>query len=404
MDIVCHAFPAWDGNYMKSTVELMKAIAAQGNRVLYVDYAYTWTDFFKSILGKGHASWRRMLGIQPRLRNGIIHGNTSDKLQILTLLPVLPSNFLKSPFLYEAVNHLNAFFIARQIRKAMVTLGLKDPTVVNAFNPAFGLPMAGKLGEKKLVYYCYDEISAASWAKRHGASMEERFVLKCDAVMVSSEGLKLKQEARHPHVFVVKNGVDYDLFSAGLPTDRFRKLLQRSPEEKIVGYLGSIDDRLDFDLLEALFKKVEAAPVRFVFVGRVQNEAIRVRLEAFPNVLLTGAFAPAELPDLVACMDVCLIPFVKNEFTAGIYPLKINEYLALGKPVVSTDFAFLSEFSGVAYITRTPQAFEDAMLQALYVNEKTNQPEIEQRKAFASQNSWDERARQFLAICHQNQG
>ena len=72
--------------------------------------------------------------------------------------------------------------------------------------------------------------------------------------------------------------------------------------------------------------------------------------------------------------------------------------------MVSTDFAFLSEFSGVAKITQTPQAFEDAMVQALNVTQGANQTEMEQRKAFASKNSWDERARQFLAICNQNQG
>ena len=61
MDIICIAFPAWEGNYLKSTVQLMKELALS-QRVLYVDYAYTWKDFIQSIRGKNFASWQRMIG------------------------------------------------------------------------------------------------------------------------------------------------------------------------------------------------------------------------------------------------------------------------------------------------------------------------------------------------------
>lgn len=402
MDIICHAFPAWEGNYVKSTVELMKAAAHQGHRVLYVDYAYTWTDFVKSLLGKGHASWRRMLGLQPRLRREGM-GDTAP--YVLTLPPVLPANFLKNPRLHDAVNRWNSFFVGRHIRRATRSLDMDAPTVVNAFNPGFGTHLAGKLGEKRLVYYCYDEIGAANWAGRHGARLEQQLVQQCDAVIVSSEGLQQKQQARHDSVFVVKNGVDADLFFADIPADQLPEVPSHQPGEKIVGYLGSVDDRLDFDLLERLFRQFSDA--RFVFVGRVQNESVRARLVAFPNVFLAGAYPPAALPGWVARMDVCLIPFVKNEFTAGIYPLKINEYLAAGKPVVSTHFAPLGEFSGIATIADTPEIFEGGVGAAL---RESNQQEAdalpvkEQRRAFARQNSWAERANLFMGICHQNPG
>ncbi len=391
MDIICHAFPAWEGNYVKSTVEITKAIAKQGHRVLYVDYAYTWTDFAKSLFGKGNATWYRMLGITSRLRKIEVQ---NAHLFVLTLPPVLPANFLSNPYWYDAVNKWNSFFIGRTIRKAAKKLSMTAPVVVNAFNPSYGIHLASKLGEGKLVYYCYDEISAAAWANKHGARAEQAFVPKCDAVIVSSVGLQQKQALQHKAVSVVKNGVDAALFSAKIRPEDLPKIPNLLPNQQVIGYLGSIDDRLDFDLLEQLFTTF--ANKRFVFVGRVQNEAIRARLLAFSNVFLSGAYPSDALPGWVACMDVCLIPFVKNDFTAGIYPLKINEYLAAGKAVVTTDFAPLDDFSDIVAIADTAETFKQAVKEALF--EKKNQ-KAEQRQAFARKNDWAQRAQQFVSIC-----
>lgn len=397
MHIICHAFPAWEGNYMKSTVELMKAVAAQGHRVLYVDYAYTWTDFFKSLFGKSPASWRRMLGLAPRLWTQSIPSREGACIHLLSLPPMLPANFLKQPHLHDAVNWLNSLVMGRHIRRAVRVLGLEAPTVLNAFNPGFGALLAGKLGESRLLYYCYDEIGAAAWAKRHGPRLEQAFIKKCDGVVVSSEGLQRKQAARHPAVFVVKNGVDAAHFGAAIPSARLPVIPNRRQDEKVVGYLGSIDDRLDFGLLEHLFQKMPEA--RFVFVGRVQNEAIRARLAAYSNVYLAGAHPPDALPAWVALMDVGLIPFVKNEFTAGIYPLKINEYLAAGKPVVATHFAPLDDFSAIAAIADTPVAFEQAVIAALAeVDAPTAARAAQHRRAFAGNNTWAARAQDLVRI------
>lgn len=396
MNIVCHAFPAWDGNYVKSTVELMKAAAAQGHRILYVDYAYTWTDFFKGILGKSGAPWRRMVGVSPRIRS-------EQGLHILSLPPVLPSNFLKNPRWHDVVDRLNSKWMGHFIRRATRQLGMEGATVVNAFNPSFGVHLAGRLGERRLVYYCYDEIGAAAWAGRHGARLERKFMGHCDAVVVSSEGLRTKQAARHDAVFTVKNGVDATLFCAEVPQAALPTLPNWAQGQPVIGYLGSVDDRLDIGLLEGLFRQF--AHAKFVFVGRVQDRALQARLAAFPNVFLAGAQAPAALPGWVARMDVCLIPFVKNEFTAGIYPLKINEYLAAGKPVVSTDFAPLADFSGIVAITDSAEAFEKSVAEALRpCAPDVAQAAVSRRRAFALGNDWSEKAKQFVAICDQNPG
>jgi 3-deoxy-D-arabino-heptulosonate 7-phosphate (DAHP) synthase len=97
---------------------------------------------------------------------------------------------------------------------------------------------------------------------------------------------------------------------------------------KKIGYIGSLDFRVDYDLLETLIQK--RSEYEFMFIGRVMDQRNCERLSAYSNVQFLGSKQPEELPVLLSQIDVAIIPFVKNEFTRNIYPLKINEYLAAG--------------------------------------------------------------------------
>ncbi len=384
-DIVCVAFPAWRGNYLKSTVQLMTELALLGHRILYVNYAFTWKDFILSWFGKGYISWKRLAGVKPRL--SVMPLENGAEIHLLTLPPILPINFLKNPKVYDTVNYINVFFIKRTIRKAMMTVGMTSPTVVNAFNPCYGDALAGQLNESKLIYYCYDDIGSARWASRHGKRLEDTFLKKADSVIVSSQGLFEKKSKENTQCFLIKNGVNYELFSRKptvLPLDSLEK------DKKIIGYLGSVDERVDYDLLEKLISTTPQ--YHYVFVGRVTQTAYEKRLSAFSNVNMVGSQPSSTLPAWVQTFDVCLIPFLKNELTAGIYPLKINEYLAAGKPVVTTRFADLSDFESVVHIADDDSAFLQLAQKDF---SKTN---TEQLKHFASQNSWTSRSKEFSKL------
>lgn len=384
-DIVCVAFPAWEGNYLKSTVQLMTELTRLGHRVLYVDYAYTWKDFAQSLMDKGFATWQRMIGVKQRLRT--VSLDNGAEIHVLTLPPILPINFLKNHTAYDVFNAFNAFFIKNAILKAMKTLGMTAPTVVNAFNPSLGSLLAGKLNESKLIYYCYDEIGAATWASRHGERLETAFLKKADAIIVTSQGLFDKKSKQKTPCFLIKNGVDYDLFS------RKTSISQSIPlekDKKTIGYLGSVDERVDYALLEKLISTTPQ--YNYVFVGRVTQSAYEKRLSVFPNVHIVGSQPPTTLPAWVQQFDVCLIPFLKNELTAGIYPLKINEYLAAGKPVLTTRFSNLSDFESVVHIANDDNDFLQLAQQGF------SNTDAERLKLFASQNSWASRSIEFSKL------
>lgn len=378
--VVCVGFPRWEGSdYLSSTVQLMRELARR-RPVLYVDYPYTYKDLWAALRGADTGvPLSTLLGRAPRLQTRTLPDGTA--VHLLRLPPFLPANFLATPRWYDAVNARNAQRAARAIRRATAQLGWQRPVVINAFNPALGNELAGRLDESLLVYYCYDEISAAPWIARHGSRHEAAFLPRVDLTVVTSQGLYERKQPHTPVCRTIKNGVDLDVFQrqSERPAD--------VPSGAVIGYIGSVDDRLDY----ALLARVAAAfpAVSLVFVGRIMAAEQAAALAALPNVYLLGSRPPTLLGSYLATFTTGLIPFVKNDLTAGIYPLKINEYLALGLPVVSTHFADLSDFQEVCTIADDTDAFLTGIAQALLP-----QPDAEReyRRRFAEQNTWAARA------------
>ena len=183
---------------------------------------------------------------------------------------------------------------------------------------------------------------------------------------------------------VVKNGVDYDMF---VP---FAKKEINKEVTKKVGYTGSIDYRFDIDLVE--YAVQELPDYLFEFTGGIMNQKVVDRLSKYENVVFNPAVHASKVPELVAKFDVGIIPYVLSEINKNIYPLKINEYLAIGVPVVMTEFAVLKDFEEIANVTRSKEEFV-----AQIKNQVTNDSEalIKERIEFAKSNSWDNRADQF---------
>lgn len=376
-DIICISMTTWEGDYMKTIVHMMGNLA-KNHRVLFVDYPFTLKDLAFTLAGKSKAPVKRMLGIEPRLRTVHYQG---VEVHHLTLPPTVPSNWIKSKKLFRSIVSLQSHLVATSIRKASKKLGFLNPLVINAFNPLIGLDLIGKLRESATLYYCYDEIAAAPWCGKHGAVMEALFIEKADQVVVSSTGLFESKSLKNPKTTLIKNAVDFKLFHQAYRSE------PASKDRKTVGYIGSVDFRLDYSLLSEV---ISGNPeVDFHFVGRITDLDGAAHLSSFSNVRLTGSVQPNLLPDYLRSFDAGLIPFLKNEFTRNIYPLKINEYLAAGIPVITTDFADLSDFKGVVSIASTTTQFDEQLKLAL---RQSSPEEINLRIATARENDWSARA------------
>jgi glycosyltransferase involved in cell wall biosynthesis len=378
-DIICISMTTWEGDYMKTIVHMMSQLAKH-HRVLFVDYAFTWKDLIYTILGKAAAPVRRMVGLSPALRRLKTRGG--DEVYHLTLPPVIPINWVSHPKVFAFLLKWQVNPVVNRLSRVLHQLDFRAPVMINAFHPVMGEALKDRLEVSHLIYYCYDEIRAAQWAGIHGGKYEDYLIKKADAVIVTSEGLYEGRKDKNPHVRLIKNGVDFELFHSAYRNESHHV-------RPVIGYLGSVDDRLDYDLLEDMI--ISRPSWEFRFVGRVTYPAGQRRLSGFRNVTFYGAKQPDEIPQYLKEFDVGLIPFVTSEFTKNIYPLKINEYLAAGKPVVTTNFADLTDFASIAGIASDHESFVQMVEQSLEV---VSNEELSERLQIAQSNGWENRAEQ----------
>ena len=383
-NIICISQTTWHGEFTKSTVQLLSLIA-EHNNVFFVEYPFTLKDVVMSLLGKQKAQVGRMLGLKSRIidektENGAI-------VKHLVMPPVLPIDFIKNKTIFKFLFGINTYLYKRQLLKVIKKYALSNTIIMTAYNPIYGLPMIGQLQEFLNVYYCYDGMDT----RRHKSrifNIEKEFCKKVDGIITTSDFLNSEKKKLNNNSFVVKNGVDYNLF-----VPFAKKSVSKSTSIKKIGYIGTLDQRFDIDMVEHSVK--ELPKVLFEFTGYLLNNTIVERLSQYPNVSFFGPIKANEVPKLLAKYDLGIIPYIMDEVNKNIYPLKINEYLSVGVPVVMTAFANLTDFKNIVQVANTKEQFKEHILTEL---SNDNDSLIKERIAFAKQNSWEGRAVEFENI------
>jgi glycosyltransferase involved in cell wall biosynthesis len=381
--VICISNTTWFGGYTKSTVQLMSLLAAF-REVLFVEYPFTVKDIATTLLHKQQAPLKKMLGIKPRLTKITTHYNTT--IHHLVMPPVLPVDFLKSDAVFEFFFQYNTQLYQKHLLKAMHDLHFIDPVVITAYNPFYGLPVLGALKESCNIYYCYDGMGT----RRHGIRIfdrDRRFSEKVDAVITSSNHIFNQKKEWNPHCFTVTNGVNFDSFR------KWAKVRLHQNQRPKIGYLGSMDHRFDIQIIEHAVKNLP--DYDFEFVGSMRNEQVKNTLSPYPNVRFHPPVAPDEVPGIMASCDAGIIPYLGNDINKNIYPLKINEYLAVGVPVVMTSFADLPEFEEFTFQTNNWDTFASSLIQSI---ENDSPEKITKRIAFAENNDWKKKALHFENI------
>ncbi len=379
-DIICIANTSWFGNYAKSTVQILERLA-EHNRILFIEYPYTIKDVFATLRGKQNAPVKRMFGVKKRLQ--LIDTNVGTQVYNLVIPPGLPLFFLKNESVFNLFFPINVLLYKLTLKWAMRKIGMKNPIAITAYNPIYGLSLINKLGESSHIYYCYDGVESVFFGKRI-FSIENKFSSLVKAIITTSDYLNAEKKKINPSSFVVKNGVDFPVFNV------FSKSNVYERERKRVGFIGSLDPRFDIDTVEYAIGKLPNYD--FEFTGDMRNEKLRSRLLMYPNVKFFDPIKPNDVPQLLATYDVGMIPYIVNEVNKNIYPLKINEYLAVGVPLVMNAFAQLPEFEGLVSVATDKEDFVRKLIAETADDSASN---IRRRIDFASHNSWESRAESF---------
>jgi glycosyltransferase involved in cell wall biosynthesis len=212
------------------------------------------------------------------------------------------------------------------------------------------------------VYHCYDEYTCTGdgvfqpdrWRK------EERLILESDVTFVTSESLKQRRDKVAQRLGVIPNGIPEFFFkSPSADPDPIDQI----PHPRI-GYLGNVFSLLDYAMLHEIC--VRRPEWQMIFVGPIQKESLVRALRELPNAHFVGRRPHERLPSILSRFDIGLMPFLVNDFTNPLTPLKLFEYMGAGVPVVSTDLPNLQEFRKlIRLVPNTADAFESAIDETL---------------------------------------
>jgi glycosyltransferase involved in cell wall biosynthesis len=193
--------------------------------------------------------------------------------------------------------------------------------------------LIGSLGERLVIYYCVDEWSKFSFVNgRSMREMEMELLKKADLVITSSENLYEDKVRVNPNTHLVKHGVDYEHFSGAL-SEKVALAEDLVPMRRpIIGFFGLIHEWIDLDFIEGIARMRPEWSV--VLIGKASVDLKRFRQHK--NVHFLGQRPYHSLVEYCKGFDVGLVPFVLNDLTVNVNPIKLREYLAAGVPVVST--------------------------------------------------------------------
>jgi glycosyltransferase involved in cell wall biosynthesis len=369
--ILCFAPNSWYSIW-RNRQQIMSRLA-RTNRVLYIEpKCYTLSQ-----LRRGEIRWSdvRHPRLTPVMENlwlyrHPVYGLTSD---------------------HGAVDRLGRWLRIASLRRAARQLDMEHP-ILWLCQPTT-VDMVGHFNEELVCYHVVDEYTAYSFLKptRHQQMMaaEERLLGLADIVLVVSPTLLATKSRYHPNVHLVRNGVDFDAFvrvtraNVSPPPD-----IAMLPRPRI-GYVGTVNDKLDFELLRYIAEVLSTCSL--VLVGPIDHrhsDVDSLQGAGLDNVAFLGRKDVKDVPLYINACDVCLLPYKQNEWTHNIDALKLYEYLACGKPVVSMDLPTARMHGAVIRIADDREAFVAALKAALA---ESDAAAVEQRLAVARQNTWDQR-------------
>lgn len=309
------------GVHPSSCQHLFRQIAAR-HRVLWVNTigmrnpTLTWADARKAIMKVSH--------MFERARSSGKGDSGNPKVDVCQPA-MLPFSAL------GPVRQFNRHSVVAAVRGRSRVLGMDRPVIVSTVPNA--CDYIDSLDRSHVVYYCVDDF--AQWpGLQHGLvrEMEDCLVAQADVLIATSEKLYRRLAASGKPTHLMSHGVDLALF--GHPAPEEHPCLAGVSRPR-AGYFGLFDERSDQRLLAGLASQMK--DFSFVLAGPVAVDV--AGLVANPNIRFVGPVAYDELPKLIAGLDVLILPYVVSDFTATISPLKLKEYLATGRPVVSTPIA-----------------------------------------------------------------
>ncbi len=293
-------------------------------------------------------------------------------------------NWISFKPLYSAINRHNNKRFAREIDYACKKLNFKDIILFNDSLMFMGFYLKEYLNPSIYIYYIRDNLITQPYFRKHALKLEPQLMRKADLVVSNSDYLANYARKYNPKSFMVGQGCDVSHFN-----DDEGKMPVAGDllniDKPIIGYVGFLTGiRLDIEVLEHIARS--RPDWSLVLVGPEDEAFKNSELHKMSNVHFLGSKPVEMLPNYIKGFDVCINPQLVNELTIGNYPRKIDEYLAMGKPVVATPTEAMNYFADYTYLAPTREAYVDKIEMALKEDDNAKQSK---RKQFARSHTWE---------------
>jgi glycosyltransferase involved in cell wall biosynthesis len=312
--------------------EIALRLARAGNRVLYIEN-----------MGVRSPSLKDASRVVSRLKHWAGALTSRGVREVAPNLYVC-SPLVLPPFGSSLRRQINRHLLLPSIRDTAKKLGMKDALVWTYLptDSAVDLLKLFRQANGSSVYYCVGDFPSMSSNPAEMTESEKDLAQMSDVVMALCAKLAERLSQWADDVPVFPSGVDLSAFPlAGAAQPANLEVVPEKLPRPVIGYVGGLHKHVDFELLAEL---AEARPDwSWVFIGPFQAPVDKLQGKA--NVHLLGPKPHEELVYYLRTFDVCLVPYVKNVYTETVVPAKLNEYLAVGKPVVATDLPTIREFN-----------------------------------------------------------
>jgi glycosyltransferase involved in cell wall biosynthesis len=342
-----------------------------------------WPLVFIDPLGLRKFQVQDILRVRKRLKNIFLNNKKTDERQLKIFSPVLYFPFPNN----EIATKLNAFILGNALKKYVVNedicFWISSPS--NVTNILIEL-----LRPKLIIYDCLDEYHEFFKNSKEILQLEERIVKKANIVFSTSLNLFNRMKLINKNVYLLPNGVEYEKYisqdALTIPLDI------KHIKNPIIGYVGGVSEWFDFELFYEAATKLSYC--NFVLVGpidygRLEQEPFYKLLRQCSNVYFLGLKPYQQMPNYINNFDILTIPFKINNLTISVDPLKIYEYLAVGKPVITTPLPEVFKFESIINISKGKSHFIE-LIEKLINNTEDHEMKIKRRLAVQN-DSWDNR-------------
>jgi glycosyltransferase involved in cell wall biosynthesis len=399
-DIILISSIEWDFNW-QGHQEIARRLAEAGNRVLYIENM--------GVRAPGLHDAKRVALRFSHWAKALPDGGVR---QVSTNLYVC-SPLILPPFGSRIRHQLNKRALLPLIRRTVRSLRF-EPEVIWTLLPTDTVASLVKMLRKPqgiVVYYCIADFAELAPNPKDILKSERSIIEMSDVVFAQGPQLAEHCSGGSKEVEVFPFGVDLSVFAArnghtngskdsatGSKHDSALDQMSTLPHP-IIGYVGGIHRFFDAEMLATMAR---ARPNwSWVLVGPLQTPVRE--LKRIPNVYLVGAKTHEELPDYIRGFDVGIVPYLSNNYTATVVPTKINEYLAMGKPVVSTNLPEVSTFKrkhGVI-ITSPNNSTEFVASIERAIDSSADEAAVTRRQTVAALNDWKERFERMSCLIEQ---